>query len=161
MYKQVHLFYTVYYKQTCNAICLSAIKDGCMFPISFFGGSGKSMLAWWRLAWRAAKSRYLRDTCHLFSLLGPRCTRKMYSYNEDLDWEHKQNTLQSYFWNIVNGTGYHRLFTNNKALIALNFAKRAAYCMFVDILCIFNRTDQFFSVVHYSFSLRWSFKNSH
>lgn len=64
---------------TCSAICLSAIKDGCMFPISFFGGSGRSILACWMLAWSAAKSLYLRETFHLFSLLGPLCTRIIYS----------------------------------------------------------------------------------
>lgn len=73
----IHLLVLI--KVTCKAICLSATNDGCIFPISFFGGIVRSILDCCMLACKAAKSLYLRDTDHLFSTSLPFCTRKTYS----------------------------------------------------------------------------------
>lgn len=122
--------------QTCKAICLSAIKEGCIFPISFFGGNGNSMLAGCRLACSAAKSRYRRDTFHLSSLFGPLCTRKMYSY------KHKQNVNYATSECLNNHLCVRDRLHQTYSLDRKQFiTKKLTHRVFVNVLCIFYYTN--------------------
>lgn len=121
---------------TCKAICLSAIKEGCIFPISFFGGNGNSMLPDCRLACSAAKSLYRRDTFHLSSLFGPLCTRKIYSYKQ------KQNQHYATLECINNHLRVGDRIQQTYSLDREHFiTKKLTHRVFVNVLCIFYYTD--------------------